>query len=283
MVFDAIRPPLNIAGRMQNSVWNLSIPWAHQYLLWLQQLFSLRLGPSFYLHGIPAAEEISWALGPSAALIGASLLITVIVGLGLGVYQGVHPRSASDNVLTAVTYVLLSFPPYVMALLVMWIFAVVLEWFPAAGMGSVTGPFSLWSSLDHLVLPVLTVVLGNIALYSRYVRSAFLDEMTREYIRTAHAKGVAPRGVAWKHVMPNSLAPLLMMLGTNIGQVLSGIFIIEIVFAWPGIGELFIQSVYAEDYNVLMALLVFIGIVVMLSNLIIDILYALIDPRVLYS
>lgn len=282
-MFDVPSYPLNISAKMQNGVWNLSIPWAHQYVLWLQQLFSGRLGPSFYIHGSSAAQLISWALGPSSALIGVSLLLTVLVGLGLGVHQGEHAKSPTDHALTGATYVLMSVPPYVLGLVVMWVFAVVLEWFPAGGIGSVAGPFSLWASMDHLVLPVLTVTLGNIALYARYVRVAFLDQMSQDYIRTAHAKGVRPRRITWRHVLPNAVMPLLTMLGTNIGQILSGIFIIEIVFAWPGIGVLFVQAVYSEDYNVLMALLVFIGVVVMLANLIIDLLYALIDPRVMYS
>lgn len=282
-MFDVPSYPLNISAKMQNRVWNLSIPWAHQYVLWLQQLVSGRLGPSFYIHGSSAAQLISWALGPSSALIGVSLLLTVIVGLGLGVHQGGHAESPTDHALTGATYVLMSVPPYVLGLVVMWVFAVVLEWFPAGGIGSVAGPFSLWASMDHLVLPVLTVTLGNIALYARYVRVAFLDQMSQDYIRTAHAKGVRPRRITWRHVLPNAVMPLLTMLGTNIGQILSGIFIIEIVFAWPGIGVLFVQAVYSEDYNVLMALLVFIGVVVMLANLIIDLLYALIDPRVMYS
>lgn len=269
-MFDVPSYPLNIGAKMQNGVWNLSIPWAHQYVLWLQQLFSGRLGPSFYIHGSSAAQLISWALGPSSALIGVSLLLTVLVGLGLGVHQGGHAESPTDHALTGATYVLMSVPPYVLGLVVMWVFAVVLEWFPAGGIGSVAGPFSLWASMDHLVLPVLTVTLGNIALYARYVRVAFLDQMSQDYIRTAHAKGVRPRRITWRHVLPNAVMPLLTMLGTNIGQILSGIFIIEIVFAWPGIGVLFVQAVYSEDYNVLMALLVFIGVVVMLANLIID-------------
>lgn len=281
-IYDIPPLTLSIAAKMRNPVWNLSIPWPRQYLLWMRQLFSGTLGPSFYYHQ-SAAAVLYQSLGASLVLVAIALLLTLAIGIPLGVYQALHRDSAADYTTTGLAYVLMSTPPYVLSLLLLWIFAVMLRWVPAGGMRTILAPFSVWDVLRHLFLPALAITLGNIAMYSRYMRTAMLDQSAQLYIRTAHAKGVLPRRVNWRHVFPNAIMPVLTILATNLSQILSSIFLIEIVFNWPGLGVLFVDAIYTEDYNVLMAILVISGIAVMMFNLLVDILYARIDPRIAYG
>lgn len=273
---------IDLSAKMRNPVWNLSIPWPHQYLLWLQQLLSGTLGPSFY-EPRPAAQLIAWALGPSFVLIVIAMTLTVLIGIPIGIFQGVHRESPADHVVTGLTYVLMACPPYVLALTLMWVFSVVLGWFPVAGVVTLSTPFNVWDVLHHIALPAATIALANIAMYARYMRMSILDQLPQDYIRTAHSKGLLPSRITWHHVMPNAVMPVLMTIATNLAQIMSTVFIIEIVFEWPGIATLFVQAVYSEDYNVLMAILVGTGMVVMVTNLIADVIYAMIDPRVTYA
>ncbi|EQD31047.1 binding-protein-dependent transport system inner membrane component, partial [mine drainage metagenome] len=171
----------------------------------------------------------------------------------MGVYQAQHPNSLIDQVLTGITYVFLAAPSYVLGLGLLWVFAVVLGWVPAGGMRTVLAPFSVLDVLHHLILPAAAIALGNIALYARYMRVSMLEQTSQLYIRTAHAKGLVPRRIYWHHVVPNALMPVVMNLATNLAQILSGVFIVEVVFNWPGMGILFVDAIYTEDYNVLMA------------------------------
>lgn len=282
VMFGQIRLPLNLPLKMRDHVWNLHLPWLQQYLLWLQQTFSGTFGRSFYLH-VPVSGVLTQAFWPSMALIILAIALTLLIGIPLGIYQALHKNSVLDHIMTGISYIFMAWPPYLLGLTVIWFFAVDARWFPVSGMQNLTSSFNLLDFMHHLVLPVVTVALGNVALYSRYMRTSMLDQLSQLYIRTAHAKGVHPRRVNWRHVLPNAVMPVLIALATNLASVVSTVFLIEFVFSWPGITVLFVHAIYSEDYNVLMAILVCVGVVVILANLAVDIIYALVDHRVVYS
>lgn len=282
VMFGQVRLPLDLGLKMRDQVWNLHLPWLQQYLLWLQQTFSGTFGRSFYLH-VPVSGVLMNAAWPSLALIVASVVLTLLLGIPLGVYQALHRNSVLDHILTGISYIFMAWPPYLLGLAVIWFLAVDARWFPVSGMQNMLTEFSFVDFLHHLVLPVLAIAFGNVALYSRYMRTSMLDQLSQLYIRTAHAKGVPPRRVNWRHVLPNAIMPVLIALATNLASVISTVFIIEFVFSWPGITVLFVHAIYSEDYNVLMAILVCVGAAVLLANLAVDLIYAVVDHRVVYS
>lgn len=170
-----------------------------------------------------------------------------------------------------------------MSYALIWVFAVVLGWVPAGGTSTPLAPYSTWDVLRHMFLPMLAITLSTVALYARYMRMSMLDQLSQAYIRTAVAKGAGPSRISWRHIIPNAVTPVLTILATNMSQILSTAFLFEIVFDWQGIGKLFVYSAYTEDYNVLMAILVFLGLAIMFFNLAMDVAYALVDRRIVYA
>lgn len=276
------RLPLNLQFKMADHVWNLNIPWAKQYFLWVGQTLSGTFGKSFYIHE-PAIAVLNHALGPSLALMGMGLCLTILVGVPLGVAQAMHRNTVFDHTCTGLSYILMAVPPYLLGLAMMLVFAVRLQWLPPGGLAEPLQPVTFASYVQHLILPATTLALVNVATYARYMRSSVLDQLPQLYIRTAHAKGLAPRRISWRHIVPNAFMPVFMTLASNLGQIFSQAFIIEILYSWPGLGELFVQSMYAEDYNVLMALIVVAGAMILLVNVAADVAYATIDHRIVYD
>lgn len=262
--------------------WGLDKPLYVQYGLWLWGMITGHWGFSF-VTGQQATTMIRDALFPTLSLLGSSLVLTVVLGVPLGVYQATHPYTLSDYLLTLLSFLFFSFPSFFLGLAMLLAFSVFLPIFPSGGMLTPGEPFSLADFLMHLIPPMLTLSLISIAGYSRFMRTSLLDTLGADYIRTARAKGLSERVVVWRHAVRNALIPLINILALSIAGIFSGAVVTEFVFSWPGMGTLFIDAAFAQDYSVMMAVLFLSGVLVVLFNIVADVAMALVDPRITYS
>jgi peptide/nickel transport system permease protein len=218
-------------------------------------------------------------------LMGTAFIVTLIVSIALGIYAATHQYSIGDYIVTGISFFGYSMPSFWFGLMLIIIFAVKfkelgLPYLPVAGMYPIRGEPSFVELLKHLILPVSVLSLNSIARYSRYLRSSMLEVLNQDYVRTAHAKGLAGRVVVWRHALKNALIPLMTLVLLDIPFLFGGALIVEQVFAWPGMGRMYWEHAVWVDYPVLMGILVLISILVVLCNLIADISYAFIDPRI---
>lgn len=251
-----------------------------QYSMWLKDAFTLNFGYSFMTRQ-SVSDMLTTAIGNTARLMFASLLVSVIISIPIGVICAVRQGSKIDNLLRPITLFGVSMPAFWMALLAILLFSVTLRWFPTSGMRTLYSSSPL-DQLWHMVLPVFILSTKSSALIIRLTRSGMLEVLTKEYIITARSKGLRERIVIYKHALRNALLPIVTVIGTSIGGLLNGSVITETVFAWPGIGRLVVQSANSRDYPVLMATVLMAGLLVSIANLITDISYAYLDPRIKY-
>jgi peptide/nickel transport system permease protein len=239
----------------------------------------------------PAAEIVASKLPNTLQLGLTAYVVTIVLALFIGIYTALRQYSFMDNLITGCSFILFSMPIFVIALVVVYIFAVQLRlwgspiYFPVQGMESLRGPGagSLLDRLWYMVLPVVCLTSISVASYSRYIRASMLEVMNSDYIRTARAKGVAERRVTFLHALKNASLPLVTLIGLNLPFVLGGALVTEQIFAWDGIGLLFIRSLGALDTNVLIMITMMIAIAVVFFQLVTDLVYAVLDPRVRYS
>lgn len=255
-----------------------------QYLYWLRNIVTGNWGQSFLTHQDVLAM-IFHRLPNTLILMVTAFVFTVVVSVALGIYAATHKYSIGDYFVTGISFFGYSMPGFWFGLMLIIIFAVKFkEWglpsLPAAGMYPIRGEPSLLELLRHLILPVAVLSLNSIARYSRYLRSSMLEVLNQDYVRTAHAKGLAGRVVVGRHALKNALIPLLTLVLLDIPFLFGGALIVEQVFAWPGMGRMYWEHAVWVDYPVLMGILVLISILVVLCNLIADISYAFIDPRI---
>ena len=261
---------------------HLLLPWPQQYWLWVDGILHGQFGTSLVTYQ-PVAQMIAQHLPPTLYLMGTSLLLTVFFGFGLGVLQAVKKYSVIDYIFTVMAFFGFSLPTFFLGLLMLLVFAVTFGIFPAGGMVTPGIAFSLGDLLWHLVLPACTLAFVSIAAHSRYMRTQMLEVMNADYIRTAYAKGLPRFTILVKHAMRNALLPVVTLLALDLANVYAGAVITESVFAWPGMGTLFIQSIDQMDYPAIMALVMTSAILVMVFNFLADLVYAWIDPRISYN
>jgi peptide/nickel transport system permease protein len=243
------------------------------------------LGDSFKFRGQTVGDVILDRVGPTVLLVGLGELISVIIGLAIGAYAGWKRGGVVDRVGSSLSLVLYSMPYFVIGMPLIVIFAAGLGWFPTSGMQSVGGdqkPFldGLIDLASHLALPLLTVSLGLIGQYSILMRSAIIETRTEDYITTARAKGLPDGRVLRRHAFPNALLPMVTLIAINFGYVIAGAITAEIVFSWPGLGTLTITALSARDYPVLQGIFLLVAISVVIANLLADLVYGVLDPRV---
>lgn len=270
----------------QREAAGLNDPIPVQYFKWLSSAVKGDFGDSFRYTGRSVAELI-WDRLPNTFYLGAfSVFITFIVAIPIGIYSARNPYSPLDYAATGFTFFGLAVPNFFFGLVAIYLLAIKLGWFPAQGSISKPGleGFELFKArLHHLVLPGLTLGLASTASYMRYMRSEVMNVLGADYIRTARAKGLSDRTVLYKHTLRNALIPIITLLGFEIGYLLSGAVITEGVFQYPGIGTLFLESISTRDYPITMAIALMLGFFTLLGNLIADILYAIVDPRIRYD
>lgn len=219
-------------------------------------------------------------------LMGTALVVSSVFGVLLGVIAARRPYSMTDNTVTLIALAGYSMPVFWLGQILLLIFALQLAWFPVQGMYSLRAPAEGWGRvldlMRHLALPALTYSVYHLTLIYRLTRVKMQETLALDYITTARAKGLPAGRVAWGHALPNAMMPIVTVIGLNFGFMLAGSVLTETVFAWPGTGRLLYEAIMARDYQVLLGLFTVLSIMVILANVITDVIYALIDPRVLY-
>ncbi|RMC36259.1 ABC transporter permease [Paracoccus alkanivorans] len=259
----------------------LNRPLPVQYLDWVWRLVQGDWGES-YRDNQPVLSVIGRHLFATLLLMGSSTAISIGIGTWIGIRGATHRYSAFDYVATVGAMVALSIPTFWFGLVGIYIFSLELGWLPAGNMYEI-GNGSFLDYLHHLIMPSVVLALVNIAIWSRYMRTATLDVINQDFVKTARAKGVSERRVLMKHVVGNALLPMITLAGMQLPNLLSGALVTETVFTWPGMGRLFLDSLGYNDYPVVMGLLMFSAILVLLGNLIADLISAAIDPRIRLS
>lgn len=256
----------------------LNRPLLVQYVDWFSHLFIGDWGHSFR-DGRPVLSVIGGHLPATLLLMGTSTVLSIVIGTWVGVLGAVRRYSVFDTLATVGAMVALSIPTFWFGLVAIFFFSLHLGWLPAGNMYTI-GDQSLGDYAIHLVLPVLVLALVNVAIWSRYMRSATLDVIDQDFVRTARAKGVPYRRVLTHHVIRNALLPMITLAGLQIPTILGGALVTETVFTWPGMGRLFLDSLGYSDYPVIMGILMFSAVLVLLGNLLADLLIGVADPRV---
>ncbi|MBI4529232.1 MAG: ABC transporter permease [Deltaproteobacteria bacterium] len=269
-------------------LYGLDKPLHVQYLNWLGRLVRLDFGRSFSPDGRLVIEKIADRVPITLTLNLIELLIIFCFAVPIGVLAATRQYSFFDKASTVFVFIGFATPDYWLALLLMILFGVQLGWLPISGLRSLNWeylPFwaQKWDLLSHLVLPLFIGAFGGLAGLSRYMRGSMLEVMRQEYITTARSKGLSEKKVVYKHALRNALLPVVTILGLSLPGLIGGSVIIESVFAIPGMGQLFVQSAYSRDYPVLMGLAVIGATLTLLGNMLADMAYAMVDPRIRVS
>jgi peptide/nickel transport system permease protein len=251
--------------------------WA-QYLDWAWRLVQGDWGHSFR-DGAPVLSVIGRHVFATLLLMGSSTVIAIALGTWIGIRGATHRYSGFDYLATIGAMVALSIPTFWFGLVGIYVFSLQLGWLPAGNMYTI-GDGSVLNYLHHLILPSIVLALVHVAIWSRYMRTATLDVISQEFVKTARAKGLSERRILMKHVVGNALLPMITLAGMQLPGLLTGALVTETVFTWPGMGRLFLDSLGYSDYPVVMGLLMFSAILVIAGNLIADIAIAIVDPRI---
>jgi peptide/nickel transport system permease protein len=262
--------------RAFNAQYGLNRPLPVQYLVWISQVLRGNLGFSYKLNQ-SVDSLLAESIPRTLVLTGTATIIAVGVALPLGVIQAVRRNSAADYALTGFAFIFYSMPSFFLGLALIIVFSDVIPILPPTG-PTATAP--LVSQIPNLVLPVATLTLITVALFSRYMRSAALDNLAEDYLRTARAKGASSRRVLFRHLLPNALMPIITLVGLSLPGILSGALIIESLFNYPGMGLLFWNAAQTEDFPVMLGTSLVVGLGVVAGSLLADIFYGVADPRV---
>ena len=256
----------------------LNDPLPLQYWRWLSGMLRGDFGESVVMSR-PAASLVGEALGRSALLAGPAFALVAAGGIALGLHAATHKGRASDHVLTVAQFVLIAVPEFFWAIVAVLLFASVLHWLPATGYAPVAEA-GVWGWAAHLVLPVLVLSLGLLAHVSRLTRSSLLDVLRSRYVLAARARGLGERRVLWRHAVPNALMPAVTVLAIDAGLLIGGIVVAETVFAYPGLGRMLVFAIEHHDLPLLQAGMMVVTAVYAGANLVADLLYAVLNPRI---
>lgn len=283
---DYFRPPDLVmteeATQALRERFGLDQPAPVRYIQWLSNVLKGDLGYRF-TDGEAVSTIVGRRLGASLLLMGTALAIGVLVGVPLGVFIGQKQYSLWDFSLTGLSFLGISMPSFIAGLIALLIFSVKLGWFPAGGMRPVTSEPTLWTTLYHLALPSVVLSLGFIATFMRYTRFSMLEVVRMDYVNSARAKGISNRAVTWRHIVPNAILPVITVIGLSIPALVVGAVFTETVFSWPGMGSLYLEAVRGRDIPLLMGMTLVIAIFVLGANILTDVAYAIVDPRIRYD
>ena len=270
--------PSDLAG-LRDTL-GLDQPLPVQYFAWLQQAVTGNLGYSIKRPDQPVLGLVLSRVGPTVLLMGTAIVISIIAGIASGMVSAVRRNSVADLSFSLFAVTGISSPPFLSALVGLYVFSVYFNWLPSGGMLTPGRDFSIADLLHHLILPALLLAVAQTALIMRYMRSSMLEVLNQDYVRTARAKGVYEFWVITKHALRNALLPVVTLIGSTIGLSIGGAIFIESVFNWPGMGLLMVDAVENRDYPVIMGSTLVIGACVIFVNILTDLAYAVIDPRV---
>jgi peptide/nickel transport system permease protein len=262
--------------------YGLNKPAYVQYFIWLRELAKGNLGQSL-ASGAPVRDEILQRLPATLQLTASSLLFGILLGTGLGILAAVKQYSWVDQLLTLLGFFWISTPGFVFAIGAIFLFSLKLPLFPTSGITNYGEEATILIRIHHMILPAMVLGLGSVASFMRYSRSSLLDVIRQDYITVARAKGLAERGVLLRHALRNALIPLITIISLDIPFLIGGTVIIEHIFAWPGMGTYSLAAIFARDYPVILAVNFTVALVVLISNLLADITYAFVDPRIRYE
>jgi len=252
-----------------------------QYFRWISAAAEGDLGIS-YISSRPVLDMIVERLPATLELMTASFLLAALIAIPMGIYSALHQYSPFDLIATTASFLGIAMPVFWFGLILQLVFAVNLGWLPVSGTQTV-GNSSFLDQVEHLILPCVVLSLHYIAGWSRYMRSSMLGVVHSDYIRTAHSKGLKERIIIVRHAVKNALIPVITIMALSLAELFSGAVITETVFSWPGIGRLFIQSMSGRDYPVLMGILMMGSFMVVFFNLLADLVYGWLDPRISYQ
>jgi len=257
----------------------LDKPFYIQYFVWLGQLLQGNMG-----YSIKSFQSVSGMigshLGPTLLLMGVSLLTGLLIAIPAGIYSAVHQYSAGDYGLVTFSFLGSSIPGFFLSLLLVFVFTVKLGWLPSSGMSTLGTAGSFGDVARHMVMPVTVLAISIAGRNIRYIRSAMLEILQQDYLRTARAKGIGRFLVINKHALRNAMVPIVTVIGMEIPVLFGGAVIVEQVFSWPGLGLMTMSAISGRDYPVIMGVCLLSAVVVLAANLITDILYALVDPAI---
>jgi peptide/nickel transport system permease protein len=253
-----------------------------QYFVWLKQLLQGNLGYSLKNYQ-SVASMIGSHLGPTLLLMGVSLLVSIIIAVPAGIFSATHQYSKRDYTVVTLSFIGTSIPGFFLSLLLVYLFTVKLKWLPSSGMSSLGTDGGFLDIAKHMIMPVIVLSTSMAGTNIRYIRSAVLEILQQDYLRTARAKGIGRFKVINKHALRNALLPIVTIMGMEIPVLFGGAVIVEQIFSWPGLGLMTMSAITNRDYPVIMGVCLLSAIVVLAANLITDILYAIVDPTIQYK
>jgi len=284
-----MRPGLAIARERLEKIYGLDKPLHVQYWNWLKKMAVLDFGNSFK-DSQPVLQKIMQTLPNTIILNIAALLLIYLIAVPIGILSAVKQYSLFDKASTVFVFIGMAIPSFWLALLLILVFSVKLGWLPISGMHSIMMNFQTisfwdkgWDLIKHAILPVFVQAFAGLAWLSRYTRSSILEIIKQDYITTARAKGLSERNIIYKHALRNALLPIVTIFGLSLPGLISGSVIVETIFAWPGMGRLAFQAVLARDYPLIMGTSVFSVFLLLFGNLLADMLYGIVDPRIKYD
>jgi len=268
--------------------WGFDLPWYLRFFKWFWSMITGNWGVSIFAGGKPVTELVGRAIAYTLRFSIASLLLSFIIAVPIGIYSALHQYTLFDYVFTFFAFFGMSMPTFWFGFILMMIFGLKLGWLPIGGVmtpGIETAPFlvRVLDQAKYMVLPVIVLSLFEMGSWMRYARSSMLEVIKQDYVRTARAKGLPERTVIFKHALRNALIPIVTLLGLSLPAIISGATITETVFSIPGMGRLTVDAMLSNDYPVAMVCLLLESTLLIIGNLIADLLYAVVDPRIRYS
>ena len=273
------------ARQLLRELYELDKPLHVQYWRWLTRIVRLDFGKSFSPDARPVLQKIGERLPVTLLLNVVEMMIIVALAVPIGVYSATRQYSVFDKVTTVFVFVGFATPDFWLALLLMILFGVQLGWLPISGLRSLNWEYlsfwqQQWDFAGHLLLPILVATFGGLAGFSRYMRQSMLEVVRQDYIQSARAKGLPERVVIGKHALRNAMLPVVTILGLSLPGLIGGSVIVESIFAIPGMGQLMVQAVFERDYPVIMGNLVIVSTLTLVANLLADVTYSFVDPRI---
>lgn len=249
-----------------------------QYFAWAKRAVHGDLGVSLS-NKSAVWPQFMQRLPATIILMGSSMILSLLLAIPLGLWSGYKKNSWLDNLISSLAYMGMSIPSFWFGMLLIIVFAAVLKVLPSSGMHTV-GNVSAFDTFQHMILPCITLSIGHVAVYIRYIRANTIGQLSEEYVLTAEAKGDSQTKILFRHVLKNTLLPIITLMGMNLASLVCGSFIVESVFGWPGIGTFAMSAIGSRDYPVIMAYVMLSGFLLVVGNFIADLLYAFVDPRI---
>jgi len=250
-----------------------------QYIKWIKKVLQGDLGYSL-IDFKPVTQIIKSRLPATVGLMGSSLLLSLLISIPLGLYTGKKKGKTMDNIITTISYIGISIPSFWFGILLIYVFAYKLNLLPSVGMRTLGEPDSILDVIKHGILPCIVLSFSSISIYTRYIRTSTIVQLNANYVRTEEAYGFSKYKIMFKYVLKNVLLPIITILGMSLPNIVTGAFVTETVFGWPGMGRLGVDSIFNYDYPVIMATTMLTATLLIIGNLVADILYGIVDPRI---